>query len=192
MVALSGSVFQSDLDRQSRLRNIFPPDVVEWKCMRSRLNAGNIDLFQLFDVRQHIAKLSRKLSFLLGREGDAREMSDAVNIEFGGVGHKSVEPDALRFLFSDLIGRRFQHLVLNLLKYGVHFVVGERAIGGAEYERECQALLPFWQALPFVDIEHLHAFERERVCYFCTNNFCHCVAYFLRSRPGIEYESEFL
>jgi len=61
--------------------------VMHRKSMSRRLDAGDIDPPELLDVTEHTAELRGETSFLLRRQGQAREFGDAIDVEIGGLGH---------------------------------------------------------------------------------------------------------
>src|ERR1022692_3013331 len=54
------------------------------KCVRGRLNAGDVGLLEFFDVAQDVSELGGKFLFLVRRQGNARKMRDVFDINFGG------------------------------------------------------------------------------------------------------------
>ena len=94
IVPLRRGVTERRLDRQAAAGDIVGPDVFHWKGVSGRLDAGDVDFSQLLDVVQDIAELLRKPGFFLGGQGDAREVSDVINVEGGRLGHCRINAKA--------------------------------------------------------------------------------------------------
>lgn len=72
MVALRGRVEERRADRETGLRDIRSPNVVQGKSMSGRLDAGDVNFGQLLDVSKDAAELGRKAGLFLGRERESR------------------------------------------------------------------------------------------------------------------------
>lgn len=59
-------------------------DIDQRHGVGGRLDAGDVQFLQFFDVTQDAAELGGELVFLVGREGDARQMRDMFDINSGG------------------------------------------------------------------------------------------------------------
>ena len=52
--------------------------------MGGRLDAGDVQFLQLFDVAEDVAQLRAEFFFLVGRERNARQMRDVFDVNFSG------------------------------------------------------------------------------------------------------------
>ena len=84
VVPLRRGVAERVGDGEAGLRDVGLPDVEDGRGVRGRFDAGDVYLGELFDMVEHIAELLRELRFLVGREREARELGDVVDVELGG------------------------------------------------------------------------------------------------------------
>ena len=84
MVALGRGVLEGEFDRETGLRDILGPDIVDGKGVGGRLDLGDVHFAQLLNMMQHIAKLLGKFGFFLRGERQSRQIGDMVDVEFDG------------------------------------------------------------------------------------------------------------
>ena len=87
VVALGRSVAEGVGDGEAGLRDVGLPDVEDGRGVGGGFDAGDVDFRQLLDVVQDVAELLRKFRFLFGREREAGELGDVVDVELGRGGH---------------------------------------------------------------------------------------------------------